>query len=149
VSNNGGNGGIQNISLFGGSSTVEIANTILNANLGPGGSIASLDATVISLGYNLSDDRAGGDDSTGPGGQLNGPGDMRNTNPLLGPLQNNGGLTMTHALLLNSPAIDVGDPLFNPAAFDPPLLYDQRNSRRFPRVVNGRIDIGAFELKSP
>ncbi len=149
VSNNGGNGGIQNISLYGGSATVEIANSILNANLGPGGSIATLDGTVISLGYNLSDDAAGGDGSRGPGGLLNGPGDIRNTNPRLGPLQNNGGTTMTHALLVNSPAIDAGDPNFDPNAFTPPLLYDQRNSRRFPRVVNGRVDIGAYEFKYP
>lgn len=149
VSNNGGNGGIQNISLYGGSATVEIANSILNANLGPGGSIATLDGTITSLGYNLSDDATGGDGSNGPGGLLNGPGDIRNTNPLLGPLQNNGGPTMTHALLVNSPAINAGDPGFNPDAFNPPLLYDQRNSRRFPRVVNGRIDIGAYEYKRP
>jgi hypothetical protein len=54
---------------------------------------------------------------------------------------------MTHALLMNSPGINAGDPNFDPNAFDPPLLYDQHNTRRFPRVVNGRIDIGAFELK--
>jgi hypothetical protein len=150
VSNNsaapfGGPSGLQNISLFGGSATAEIANTIFNANLN--GSIGS-DGTVSSLGYNLSDDPVGGDGSTGPGGLLSGPGDIRNTNPRLGPLQNNGGTTMTHALLLNSPAINGGDPNFNPDAFTPPLLYDQRNSRRFPRVVNGRVDIGAFELKT-
>jgi hypothetical protein len=149
VSNNsaapfGGPSGLQNISLFGGTATAEISNTIFNANFS--GSIGS-DGTLTSLGYNLSDDAAGGDGSTGPGGLLNGPGDIRNTNPLLGPLQNNGGPTMTHALLLNSPAINAGDPNFNPAAFDPPLLYDQRNSPRFPRVVNGRIDIGACEFK--
>jgi hypothetical protein len=152
VSNNGlrpdgGPSGLQNISLFGGSATAEIANTIFSANVN--GSIGSLDGTVTSLGYNLSDDAAGGDNSTSPGGLLNGPGDIRNTNPQLGPLQNNGGPTMTHALLANSPAIDAGDPSFNPNAFDPPLLYDQRNSRRFPRIVNGRIDIGAFEYTRP
>jgi hypothetical protein len=140
-----GAGTIQNISLFGGSATVEIANTILNA--GPGGTIGST-GTVISHGYNISSDAAGGDGSTGPGGFLNGPGDIRNTNPQIGPLQNNGGPTMTHALLVNSPAINTGDPNLNPQAFNPPLLYDQRNSRRFPRVVNGRIDIGAFEARN-
>jgi hypothetical protein len=151
VSNNGsrpdsGPSGLQNISLFGGSATAEIANTIFNANVN--GSIGST-GTVTSLGYNLCDDAAGGDGSTGPGGLLNGLGDIRNTNPQLGPLQNNGGPTMTHALLANSPAIDAGDPSFNPNAFNPPLLYDQRNSRRFPRIVNGRIDIGAFEYTRP
>lgn len=149
VSNNsrpgGGPGGLQNISISNGSATAEIGNTIFNANFG--GSIGS-NGTVTSLGYNLSDDAVGGDGSTGPGGLLNGPGDIRNTNPLLGPLQNNGGPTMTHALLSNSPAIDAGDPNFDPNAFTPPLLYDQRNSRRFPRVLNGRIDIGAFEFRT-
>jgi hypothetical protein len=150
VSNNsaapfGGPSGLQNISLFGGSATAEISNTIFNANFN--GGIGS-DGTVISLGYNLSDDAAGGDGSSGPGGLLNGPGDIRNTNPLIGPLQDNGGTTMTHALLVNSPAINAGDPNFDPNAFDPPLLYDQRNYRRFPRLVNGRIDIGAFELRT-
>jgi hypothetical protein len=139
-------GGLQNISLNNASAIAEIANTIFNAN--HGGSIGS-DGTVRSLGYNLSDDAAGGDGSTSPGGLLNGPGDIRNTNPHLGPLQKNGGPTMTHAVLINSPAINAGDPNFNPYAFVPPLLYDQRNSRRFPRIANGRIDIGAFELTRP
>ena len=156
VSNNGsipggGPSGIQNIIINNGvvggegnaSSTVEIANTIFNANRG--GSIGS-NGTVISLGYNLSDDAADGDGSTGPGGLLNGPGDIRNTNPHLGPLQNNGGPTMTHALLAYSPAIDNGNPNFDPNAFTPPLLYDQRG-RRFRRVVNGGVDIGAFEVQ--
>src|SRR5206468_12368072 len=38
-----------------------------------------------------------------------------------------------------SPAINAGDP-----SFTPPPDYDQRGPG-FPRVVNGRIDIGAFE----
>lgn len=127
---------------------VDIANTIIKAD--PAGmSFQNFNGTIISHGYNLSSDPAGGDGTTGPGGFLNGPGDIRNTDPQLGPLQNNGGPTMTHALLSNSWAIDAGDPNFNPDAFTPPLLYDQRNSRRFPRVVNGRIDIGAFELTQP
>ena len=157
VSNNSagpgsGSSGLQNISISDGIATAEIANTIFNAN--HGGSIGNGDvegtigsrATVTSLGYNISDDAAGGDGSTGPGGLLNGPGDIRNTNPRLGPLQNNGGPTKTHALLVNSPAINAGDPNFNPHAFIPPLLYDQRGLR-FTRVVNGRVDIGAFELQ--
>ena len=130
--------------------TVDIADTLLNA--GPSsGNIVSIDIAgaitldgITSHGYNLSSDAAGGDGTTGPGGLLNGPGDIRNTNPMLGPLQNNGGPTMTHALLKNSPAINAGDPNFNPFLFNPPLLYDQRGAG-FPRVVGGRLDIGAFE----
>ncbi len=123
---------------------VEIANTILNAGTSSG-TIASVQGTVISHGYSLSSDAAlAGDDAAGPGTLLDGPGDIRNTNPMLGPLQNNGGPTMTHALLRNSPAINAGDPSFNPYLLNPPLIYDQRGTG-FPRVVNGRIDIGAYE----
>ncbi len=131
---------IQNIGIDGGSTTVEIANTILNAAT-PGFNIGSLDGTVISHGYNISSDSAGG--------YLNGPGDLINIDPMLGPLTNNGGPTQTHALLLNSPAIDAGDPNFNPNIFDPPMLYDQRGGPGFLRVFRGRIDIGAFESKHP
>src|SRR5205823_7880339 len=65
-----------------------------------------------------------------------------NTDPLLGPLQNNGGPTFTHSLLPGSPAIDAGDPNFTP-----PPFFDQRGPG-FNRVVNGRIDIGSFEVQT-
>lgn len=55
----------------------------------------------------------------------------------LAPLADNGGPTLTHALLPGSPAIDRGDPNYA----GPPFI-DQRG---FPRVYNGRIDIGALE----
>jgi hypothetical protein len=58
--------------------------------------------------------------------------------PRLGPLQNNGGPTQTMALLPGSPAIDAGDSSATPG------LYDQRGPG-YPRIVNGAIDIGAFE----
>lgn len=75
-----------------------------------------------------------------------GAGDLRNVlDPGLGPLAANGGSTLTHALLLNSPARDTGDPNFDPDVANPPLPYDQRGPG-FARVRNGRIDIGAFEL---
>src|SRR5206468_543482 len=88
---------------------------------------------VTSRGYNVSNDDAGR--------SLNSPGDQVNTDPLLGPLQDNGGPTFTHALLPGSPAVDAGNPNFTP-----PPDYDQRGPG-FPRVVNGRIDIGAFEVQ--
>jgi hypothetical protein len=74
---------------------------------------------------------------------LNGPGDQTNTNPLLGPLQDNGGATLTHALSPGSLAINTGDPNFTPPPFD-----DQRGPG-YPRVVNGRIDKGSFEVQGP
>ncbi|MCI0680921.1 MAG: hypothetical protein L0Y71_02355 [Gemmataceae bacterium] len=59
--------------------------------------------------------------------------------PRLGPLQDNGGPTLTHALFPDSPARDAGDPNLNPVPKN-----DQRGPG-FPRVIAGRIDIGAVE----
>jgi hypothetical protein len=61
---------------------------------------------------------------------------------MVGPLQNNGGHTLTHALLPGSPAIDAGNPNFTP-----PPKFDQRGPG-FARVVDGRIDIGSFEVQN-
>lgn len=63
--------------------------------------------------------------------------------PLLGPLADNGGFTLTHALGPGSPAIDAGDPSNCPST-------DQRG---FPRPVDGdgvdgpRCDMGAYEFE--
>jgi hypothetical protein len=113
---------------------VTIGNTIFNVS--PGGhSILNDFGTVTSYGYNVSSDDGGG--------YLNGTGDEINTDPLLGPLQDNGGPTLTHALLPGSPAIDAGDPNFTP-----PPFFDQRGPG-FDRIVNGRIDKGSFEVQGP
>ena len=60
--------------------------------------------------------------------------------PKLGPLRNNGGPTQTMALLAGSPAINAGDNSHAPS-------YDQRGPG-YPRIVGGRIDIGAFEVQA-
>ena len=111
---------------------LQIGDTILN--MGASGANISNFGTVTSLGYNLSSDSGGG--------ALNGPGDQINTDPLLGPLQDNGGPTFTHALLPGSPAINTGNPTFTPPPFN-----DQRGPG-FNRVVNGRIDKGSFEVQA-
>jgi hypothetical protein len=112
--------------------TLEIGNTVLKAG-DSGANIFNLGGTITSFGYNLCSDDGGG--------FLTGPGDQINTDPLLGPLQNNGGPTFTHALLPDSPAIDTGDPNFTP-----PPFFDQRGPG-FSRVRNGRIDKGSFEVQ--
>jgi uncharacterized repeat protein (TIGR01451 family)/CSLREA domain-containing protein len=70
--------------------------------------------------------------------------DQKNTVPLLGPLQDNGGSTFTFALLPGSPAIDTGTNTFCPAT-------DQRNAAR-PADGDGNgsaiCDIGAYEYLS-
>jgi len=119
------------ISKHGGEMT--IGDTVLDAGAS-GETIFNDGGTVTSLGYNLASDNGGG--------VLTGPGDQINTNPMIGPLEDNGGPTLTHALLPDSPAINAGDPTFTP-----PPLYDQRGSR-FDRVVNSRIDIGSLEVQT-
>src|SRR6476469_2405795 len=114
--------------------TVSIGDTVLKAGKA-GGNIFNDGGTVISRGYNLSSDDGGG--------SLTGLGDEINTEPLLSPLQDNGGPTLTHALLPGSPAINAGDPNFHPPPFN-----DQRGCP-FDRVFNGRIDIGSFEVQPP
>jgi hypothetical protein len=62
----------------------------------------------------------------------------------LGPLQNNGGPTWTHALLPGSNAIDGGDPVQGCVGTDSLLLTtDQRGAAR---VAGVRCDIGAVEF---
>jgi hypothetical protein len=132
-------GAIFNDALYGGRASLVIGNTILTAGVSDGtivnlSDLSYTNARVTSLGYNLSTD--------GSEGLLTGPGDLLYTDPLLGPLANNGGPTRTHARSPYSPAIDAGNP-----AFTPPPDFDQRGSG-FPRIADGRIDIGAFEYGS-
>ena len=72
------------------------------------------------------------------------PSDLINTNPDLGPLQDNDGPTFTHALAAGSPAIDAG------SSDCPPPVTDQRGVMR-PLDGNGDgtalCDIGAFEFQ--
>jgi hypothetical protein len=113
------------------SGVVTIGNTILETGIS-GQNIINF-GNLTSDGYNLSDDDGGG--------YLTATGDQINTDPMLGPLQDNGGPTFTHALLTGSPAIDAGDP-----HFVPPPDYDQRGPG-YVRVAHGRVDIGAFEVQ--
>ncbi len=67
------------------------------------------------------------------------PGDTITADPLLQPLANNGGPTLTHALGDGSPAIDAG----NDAAG---LVFDQRGEP-YMRESGAAADIGAFEVQ--
>jgi len=127
--------------IFNGGS-MTIGSTILNAGA-LGENLYNGFGTVISLGYNLSSDAAGG--------LLTAIGDQINTDPMLGPLQDNGGPTFTHAPLTGSPAIDAGKNFTAETT-------DQRGAgfvRTFDDAsianANGgdATDIGAFEVQVP
>ncbi|MFH1928726.1 MAG: choice-of-anchor Q domain-containing protein, partial [Chloroflexota bacterium] len=90
-------------------------------------------ATTTSLGYNL-----GSDGSC----NLTATGDISNSNPLLGPLADNGGDTFTHALLPGSPAIDAGSCTDGEGN---PITTDQRGVSR---PQGDGCDIGAYEYRT-
>lgn len=122
VADNNGGFGIMNAGVM------TLTNTLV-ANNDPG----NCWGTVISGGNNLDDG-----DSCG----LNAPGDITHTDALLGPLQDNGGMSWTHALIPGSPAIDAGNE-------GPCPSTDQRGWSR-PTDGDGDgtaiCDIGAYEL---
>jgi hypothetical protein len=62
-------------------------------------------------------------------------------NPLLGAPASNGGQTQTIMPLPGSPALGHGNP-----ALAAGLTTDQRG---LPRIVNGKIDIGAVQIQAP
>jgi Divergent InlB B-repeat domain len=122
-------GGIYNTNPYD-TAIVKIEDTILNSGSSGENIYNDGTAAVTSLGYNLSSDNGGG--------VLTATGDRTNTDPRLGPLQDNGGPTFTHLPASDSPAIDGSDPA---------LSMDQRGPG-FQRVVNGRADIGAVEVQA-
>jgi hypothetical protein len=110
---------------------VTLRNTILLNNTS-GGTLQNCQGAIASAGRNI-------DSGTSCG--FTGPGDRSGTNPLLGPLKDNGGPTPTHLPLAGSPAVDAGDNTGCPAT-------DQRG---LPRPLDGTggpvvCDIGAVEV---
>lgn len=161
-------GGIVNTSdglLFGTKATATISNSTLTNNTGgTGGGITNfgrltVTSSIVAGNTNDSDvlnffpgsTTSGGHNLIGNGNGTNAftngvEGDLVGTSanpldPLLGDLQDNGGPTLTHALLEGSLAIDAG-------SNDSGLTTDQRGDSR---VLDGdndgifQIDIGAFE----
>ena len=115
---------------FGGlAPVITLANTIVANNI-TGTSCAVVNfgggaANVVSAGFNIDSDATC---------NLTAVGDQPNTDPLLGPLADNGGPTHTHALLTGSPAIDAADTVVCPAT-------DQRGVFR-----DAACDVGAYEI---
>ena len=107
--------------------TLHARNTIIAGNTALGGA-PDLEDNLGSLGHNLIGNTQGGYgfDVT----------DLLNVNPLLGPLQDNGGPTQTMALLAGSPALNAGDPAQLGVA-------DQRGV-----VRSGGVNIGAYQASA-
>lgn len=122
--------------------TVNVKNSIVAGNLHSGNQPGDLSGAFVSQGYNLIGTTDG---STGITNGVNGDKAGTNAAPInamLAPLANNGGLTLTHALLAGSPAIDAANPASD-------LTADQRGFLRpFDGDSNGSTlsDIGAFEF---
>jgi hypothetical protein len=112
--------------------TVNLGNTIIAGNNAPISGSPDVYGTVVSFGYNLI-----GNPTGASGFAIT---DLLYVNPLLGPLQHNGGPTQTMALLPGSRAINAGRNSLIPSG----VTTDQRG---FARIVNGTVDIGAFESR--
>lgn len=125
------------VSISSNDGTAAVTHSILDATLPPAGG-----ALTIGAGnpWNLDWSILG--DTPDPADIVDIEGNHFDTNPELGPLQNNGGLTFTMEPLPGSPAIDMGDP--NIASYTP---FDQRVTG-FPRLVGPRIDIGSVEVQA-
>ena len=96
------------------------------------------DNSGVTMGLGEANPDADGNIVGGPVGGM--------INAMLEPLQDNGGPTLTHQLMVTSPAIDVGDPSILPGT-----TTDQRG---FERVANGNaipeaiVDMGSVEFGS-
>ncbi len=145
-------GGVQNRL----NATLTLDNSLVAGNFnGTGSTIDDVSGPVTTgSSNNLIGDGQGNGISQGLSGISNGTqGNQIGTstapiNPLLGPLANYGGPTLTQGLLIGSPAIDTGSNSLVPAG----VTTDQRGTG-FSRIVAGpnaqtaTVDIGAFEFQ--
>lgn len=133
--------------IFSNGGTITLANTIVSDSVNNANApIPDLAGTINSLGNNLFENVGAAN--------INGTttGNQTGIDPMLGALQNNGGTTLTRALLTGSSAIDAGS---NAQALGTdnttPLARDQRG---FMRIVDGDgnstviVDIGAYEFNA-
>ena len=128
-----GNGG--GIATNGGAATLK--NTLIGGNADNSSVTRYPDCSgaLTSQGYNLVQNVLGCSFTTTTG-------DITGKSPNLGPLQNNGGGTLTHALLTGSLAIDAANPARPGSGGAACEATDQRG---MPRPYGAVCDIGAFE----
>ena len=121
--------------------TVNARNTIMANNSTRSGIGQDFDGTLVSQGYNLiraTNNTTITGDTTG---------NQLNVDPLIGPLQDNGGPTFTHALLPGSTAIDGGHS--SGSSTDQRGLPRPVDDPGLPNATGGDgSDIGAFEVQT-
>ena len=132
-------GGILNLSA----GTIKLKSTILAKNSAPTGPDIASNSTVPSQGYNLIGNNAGATITAATGDQIGTP--AAPVDPLLGPLQDNGGPTKTHALLTGSKAIDKGDS--NSTLADQRGFFRPVDTTSITNAGDG-ADIGAYEVQA-
>jgi hypothetical protein len=130
----GGNGAVEGGAINNGA-TATLQNSIV-ANSTKGGNCSG---GVVSHGYNLSSD-----DTC----NFSMRGDLNNIDPILGPLQNNGGPTQTMALQNGSAAIDSGKPSGCTDEAGHLLRTDQRGEPRPDNEDVRGCDMGAYERQT-
>jgi hypothetical protein len=128
--------------IYADGNTVTAQNSIVASNTAANGGkdCDGSSPTFTSMGYNL-EDSPDSCSFTATGDQV-----VPAANLHLGSLANNGGPTMTVALLAGSPAIDAGNPAGCFDSSGDPLATDQRG---LPRPVGLTCDIGAYEFSPP
>ncbi|NCT67399.1 MAG: hypothetical protein GXC76_07115 [Rhodanobacteraceae bacterium] len=124
--------------------TLIVANTILSGNTRGGAAGTADDCTAaagtLTANYSLL--------TAASGCTFNGGNNILGVDAAFdGSIGDHGGPTRTLALASTSPAIDAADPLGCTGAGAAPLEFDQRGTG-YPRSVNGRCDIGAYEASS-
>lgn len=122
--------------VFSGGSLL-VSNSLIGGNTADAGA-TDCSGQLQSLGYNLVKDTTEC--------ELTGvlPTLMTGLNPGLGSLGLNGGRTLTHALLPDSPALDRGNPALPTGAGATCETVDQRGSQR-----QGWCDLGAYDAADP
>ena len=129
---------------------MEIVNSIVALNTAAGGSPDLRPGGALSVAFSLIGNNSGTLLAAAPVGSPDANGNLIGTaaatlDPLIGQHDDNGGPTITHALLEGSPAIDAGDPSAAAGIGNVPA-FDQRGAG-FPRVAGSRLDMGAFEVQ--
>lgn len=123
--------------------SINIENSIVadNTDNGTAPDLRLDSSNVVTIDHSLIGDTTGSGITA-----MTGTGNILNQPAMLGPLADNGGPTLTHALLPDSLAINAGNDAFAVDAEGVALMNDQRGPG-FDRIFGSGVDIGAVEVQ--